>query len=287
MQSPTATDFGLIERNEAQLRANINRLQSHSLYSTIKTAGDIRVFMEHHVFAVWDFMNLVKSLQIKLTCVNIPWVPQGNPALRNFINEIVTGEESDYLRGYYENNVTYCSHFELYCEAMRRAGANLQAVDEFLSILVKGAPIQRALQECGITDAVSNFVLTTWGYATSSSAHVVAAAFTYGREDPIPGMFRNLLRSTVRDSQFELFRIYMERHVATDEGYHSRKAHYLLQELCDTPNKRLEAIEAAAGAVRARIELWDAIENAIGRARVQPPIVETIPAQPSPGLTKQ
>ena len=67
----------------------------HKLYSAIEDIEDMRIFMQYHVYAVWDFMSLLKSLQKNLTCVNVPWFPTGDADTRYLINEIVTGEELD------------------------------------------------------------------------------------------------------------------------------------------------------------------------------------------------
>src|SRR5258706_11224465 len=68
---------------------------NHKVYSAINDIDDLKVFMQYHIFAVWDFMSLLKALQNNLTCTSVPWFPKGSADTRHLINEIVVGEESD------------------------------------------------------------------------------------------------------------------------------------------------------------------------------------------------
>src|ERR1700757_94422 len=117
--------FELLE----QVAAARERVVTPPLYDGLNTHSALVTFMEHHVFAVWDFMSLLKSLQRRLTCVTVPWVPSGSTASRRLINEIVLAEETDVLRG------GYISHFEWYVVAMAQAGADHSAVDRFLDLI--------------------------------------------------------------------------------------------------------------------------------------------------------
>ncbi len=94
-------------------------LLQHSLYGKVKTIDDLKHFLEGHVYAVWDFMSLLKALQSKLTCTSTPWLPVGNPEIRYLINEIVLAEETDInIDGKRQ------SHYEMYIEAMKACGAD-------------------------------------------------------------------------------------------------------------------------------------------------------------------
>ena len=62
---------------------------NHKVYGVIRDLDSLKIFMQYHVFAVWDFMSLLKSLQNQLTCTTIPWFPKGSANTRFLINEIV------------------------------------------------------------------------------------------------------------------------------------------------------------------------------------------------------
>jgi len=57
------------------------QIMQHPLYDQVADENLLCRFMEFHVFSVWDFLFLIKSLQIKLTCISIPWVPSEDPKL--------------------------------------------------------------------------------------------------------------------------------------------------------------------------------------------------------------
>ena len=80
-----------------------------------------------HVFAVWDFMSLLKALQRRLCCVNVPWTLSANPAACRLVNQIVLGEESDE-----DDKGNASSHFEIYRRAMRQCGADTAPIDSFI-----------------------------------------------------------------------------------------------------------------------------------------------------------
>jgi len=92
-------------------------LLTHRLYPALSTTEHLALFMEYHVFAVWDFMSLLKALQMRLTCVGVPWLPIGDARVRRLVNQIVLGEESDCTP-----DGSAISHFELYLQAMREVG---------------------------------------------------------------------------------------------------------------------------------------------------------------------
>lgn len=128
---------------------------SHPFYSRLGSMDAVVTFMEHHVFAIWDFMSLLKTLQGRLTCVQVPWLPSGPTASRRLINDIVLDEESD------EFGTGFISHFELYLDGMRQAGAQTAAIESFIELLRAGQPVVSSLKEAGMPAAAAEFIGAT------------------------------------------------------------------------------------------------------------------------------
>jgi hypothetical protein len=205
-------------------------------------------------------MSLLKTLQRGLTCVDAPWVPSRYPISRRLINEIVLGEESD-LYG-----TRPISHFELYVQAMRECGACTLAIDEMIASLKRGHGWEAALARSAAPERAQRFVRSTFaiieGDKEDGKLHAIAAAFTFGREDLIPDMFRGFLReqNSRLSGKLSTLRWYFDRHIEVDGKDHGPMALQMVSELCgDDPAKWSEAAEAAEAALRARISLWDGI----------------------------
>ncbi|RAI98641.1 Protein of unknown function (DUF3050) [Chitinophaga skermanii] len=244
----------LIQRNIATVREEIVQ---HALYNKLQSLDDVKLFMEHHIFAVWDFMSLLKGLQRTLTCVEVPWVPKGSPDTRYFINEIVTGEESDV-----DQDGKRCSHFELYLRAMEQAGADTSSINGLLADLSAGKSISEAIAGSNLPAAVKGFLSFTFDVIASGKAHVMAAVFTFGREDLIPDMFHELVKDLNEKfpGKLNIFNYYLERHIEVDGDHHSILSMQMVSELCGNDISLWE--EASTFAVKSlewRKSLWSAV----------------------------
>lgn len=236
----------------------------HPLYSHMQRMDDIRMFMQYHVFAVWDFMSLLKSLQLHLTCTSIPWVPVGSAATRFLINEIVTGEESDV-----DPNGTRISHFELYLQAMEQAGADTQGVRNCIDQIKQGQPLTAVIS--ALPPAAASFVQYTFDLIANAPVHVQAAVFTFGREDLIPDMFLALVNDLDKQfpGQISLFKYYLERHIEVDGDHHSHLGMQMVQELCgNDAGKWAEAAAASKVALEKRAALWNGILEEISAVEI-------------------
>jgi hypothetical protein len=259
---------GSVQRLNHSLAAEIVRLTAsvveHRLFSHLHTIERVRCFMEHHVWAVWDFMTLLKSLQAELAPVSLPWRPRDAESAR-LINAIVLGEESDL-----GPDGAPASHFEVYLAAMDAAGADATPIRRFVALLARGLPWEVALDDAGAPPAAARFVRGTLALL-AQPLPARLAAFTLGREDVIPAMFRPLVAGVSASAPGgDLSRLvwYLERHVTVDGDEHGPMTARLFDRICLADATTLEqALAAARAALAERLALWDAVDAAIERTR--------------------
>lgn len=237
-------------------------LLNHSLYKKVKTIEDLQCFLESHIYAVWDFMSLLKALQSKLTCTTTPWFATKNPETRYLINEIVLAEESDLtIDGRRQ------SHYEMYIEAMQDCGASTAGIEQFISEINSLKNIFVAIKKSSLHPNIKAFLDFTFRVIEEGKSHEIAAAFTFGREDLIPSMFTAILKNFQANfPQTDLSKLiyYFERHIELDADDHGPMAMKMIIELCGTDAQKWSDVEEVSIlALEKRIGLWDAIEESI------------------------
>jgi len=238
------------------------RLSNHLVYESVRTIDDLRMFMQHHVYSVWDFMSLCKTLQAELAPTHVPWAPKGDPVVRRFINEIVLEEETD--QGLPGREPEFMSHFELYCAAMREIGADADTVETFVGVAAdKG--IRNALDTHPIPNASRAFTAQTFQFIETQKPHVIAAAFALRREHIILTMFRSFLRDmAITKEDAPAFHYYLERHIHLDEDFHAPMSLRMLNTFIGGDEKKAhEAEESAFLAIDARSRFWDGVFDAL------------------------
>ncbi len=249
-----------IEKLKGEIKPARDAVVAHPLYAALRSHDAVVTFLEHHVYAVWDFMSLLKSLQRSLTCVQLPWVPTGPTGSRRLINDIVLVEESDELNG------GFISHFELYLNGMTQAGADRTAIDGFIELIRGGTDVPVALSAANVPGPSAEFVRTTWRFVQEAPVHCQAAAFAFGREDLIPDMFEQVVKVNESGAgRLDTFVDYLARHIEVDGEEHTPMAMQMLADLCgDDAGKWRDCAETVNSALAARSRLWDGILAALG-----------------------
>ncbi len=238
------------------------KLTRHPIYESIETVQHLRCFMEHHIYAVWDFMSLLKALQAAVAPAQTPWMPSSRPELRRFINEIVLGEECDEYN--FAGTRRFISHFELYLLSMEEVNADTRPIRQFISVVNENG-VEAALGLPMVPRPAIEFVRSTFQFIHEQKDHCTASAFAFGREDLIPAMFGALLeRMKITEVMAPNFHYYLKRHTQLDAETHGPLALQLVAMLCGkNADREQEAVRTAERALEARIVFWNGVEAAV------------------------
>ena len=260
METATISTQDMLDDFLNKIQPLKEKLSQSKLYSSIKSHDDLIVFMEHHVFAVWEYMSLLKSLQNTLTCVTLPWYPQSTGSVRRLINEIVVHKESDLLP-----NGECISHFELYLRAMQEVGADTSKIESFIKSIKQGESVEKALKNSDAPAAVQKYLNYSWQIISHAEAHQIAAAFAFGREDGIPSNFlENIKTLNKTDGGLSQFELFLDRHVCIDKDEYIPRGKDMIAQLCGQSEEAWQAAESTAlKTLEHRIDFFHAIQKHI------------------------
>lgn len=257
-----------IQYIETQLKPFRDEINTHEMYGQLSSIEDVKLFMQNHVFAVWDFMSLLKALQSALTNITVPWTPKANGPAARFINEIVTDEESDVNE---EGEVK--SHFEMYMDSMDQIEANTVQIKNFTNAIHNGTSIDAAAKMIQMHPTIKTFLDFTFSVIAEGKPHCIAAAFTFGREHVIPDMFLEIIRqsrTSPEDGRYSKLLYYLNRHIELDGDEHGPISLKMVENLCgDDDTKWTETLLTAKSALQHRIYLWSLISSTISNSKNQ------------------
>ena len=247
-----------VEKIRDSIKEPREKLLNHKLYTEIKSIEDLQIFTSNHIFAVWDFMSLLKALQNNLTCTKVPWTPNKNSETAYLINEIVLAEETDISQDGKRK-----SHYELYLDAMIDIGVKVENIEKNIMLLSSSDSIENSIEKLEIHPKIKEFLKFTFSIIDEGKPHKIAAIFTFGRENLIPNMFNEILhefQNNFTEKDISKLIYYFERHIELDEDEHGPMALQMVNELAENdPLKWEEIRDISIVALEKRIGLWDAI----------------------------
>ena len=250
-------DLGKYKKELNQLK---KLLRNHTLFSNKLTNRQIAIFMESHIYSVWGFMSLLKSLQYGLSSNNLPWIPTSNTTngLVNFINEIVLSEESEYIKG-----IGFTSHFEIYLLAMKKIGAKANEIKKLIKNIEKNKKYKDAILDIKINKEVKDFLDFDLKTSQSNSLPKIIGGFTLAREQVIPNMFEYIIPAIKDKKSAKYFITYLRRHITIDGDRHGPLATRLLKTICSSNNDMCTAYKSGIQSLKLRLKVWDKVASEI------------------------
>jgi hypothetical protein len=208
---------------------------NHDVYRLISHPQALTVFVEHHVFAVWDYAALYT-------------------AAHDSADSLSVRRASAALDEYRRAMVTY--------------GADTRTIDQFEALTGAGTPWPHALDRACVPRAAARFVSRTLTLCQERSPIDLAATLLFGRERLMPSLYRRLAESlaVARSSGMEgLLAHFRQPGQKTMLPQDSIVAVALADRCGRDPSAWQSVYHAACAALHARLAFWDGIATAIRR----------------------
>lgn len=246
-------------------------IQHHPAFKNMKSQLHLRIFMEHHVFQVWDFMILLKSIQFGINNIykqgynNFScWFPKVPGKFSRLITEICLDEESD-------EALWDLSHFEYYLKAMEQSNCEMYHIERALQYVRSNTGENQNLENVDFfpSEAVEEhfrYMRNISNITENPEAllYKPLASFCVCREGLIPDFFSSIVKEISQKSQISnnYFIQYLTRHIELDGDEHSEKWYELLGYFLDDDNFD-DALEIIIQSLRLRKQVLDEINEKI------------------------
>lgn len=228
-----------------QIEAKIQRSSHHLVYSKLTSMKKIQCFVSYHIFAVWDSIKLLKSLQNKMSIALTKEYSAYPSELKRLINKIVFAQTSD-LYPYGQPN----DNFAIYLRAIAEMEIN---PDYFLWDFLE-APDNLDSLKPGIKELVEfNLAIVR----TGTTAEIMAAFFC-GREKLNSTLFTSGIEILKREGkECSILANYLARLLLENNFQSELISLELINYICQDEAESVRALQTGLEALNLKQQLWN------------------------------